>query len=57
MQDFTQLKVWRKTCVRQLFIARDLGFLSIDNFELLLNKIDEVSRMMIAFQKKLIADS
>ena len=41
----------------QLFIARDLGFLSIDNFKLLLDKIDEVSRMMIAFQKKLIADS
>lgn len=40
-----------------LFIARDLGYLSVDKFELLHNKIDEISRMMIAFQKKLKADS
>jgi four helix bundle protein len=53
MQDFAY--AYEVRC--QLFIARDLGFLSIDNFELLLDKIDEISRMMIAFQKKLIADS
>ncbi len=41
----------------QLFIARDLGFLSVDSCNLLLSKINEISRMMIAFQKKLIADS
>lgn len=29
----------------------------VNKFELLLSKIDEISRMMIAFQKKLTADS
>ena len=42
--------------VSPAFIARDLGFLSSNNFNLLLSKIDEISRMMIAFQKKLKAD-
>ena len=51
--DIAQGSAYEVRC--QLFIARDLEFLSIDNFKLLLNKIDEVSRMMIAFQKKLIA--
>jgi four helix bundle protein len=53
--DIAQGSAYEVRC--QLFIARDLGFLSVDNFELLLDKIDEISRMMIAFQKKLIADS
>jgi four helix bundle protein len=53
--DIAQGSAYEVRC--QLFIARDLGFLSIDSFELLLDKIDEISRMMIAFQKKLIADS
>jgi four helix bundle protein len=53
--DIAQGSAYEVRC--QLFIARDLAFLSIDNFELLLDKIDEISRMMIAFQKKLIADS
>jgi four helix bundle protein len=53
--DIAQGSAYEVRC--QLFIARDLAFLFIDNFELLLDKIDEISRMMIAFQKKLIAES
>jgi four helix bundle protein len=53
--DLAQGSAYEVRC--QLFIARDLGFLSLDDFNLLLNKIDEISRMMIAFQKKLWADS
>ena len=52
--DIAQGSAYEVRC--QLFIARDLEFLSVDSFKLLLDKIDEVSRMMIAFQKKLIAD-
>ena len=53
--DLAQGSAYEVRC--QLFIARDLGYLSVDKFELLLSKIDEISRMMIAFQKKLKADS
>lgn len=52
--DLAQGSAYEVRC--QLFIARDLGFLSVDNFNLLLDKINEISRMMIAFQKKLIAE-
>jgi four helix bundle protein len=53
--DLAQGSAYEVRC--QLFIARDLGYLSVDKFELLLSKINEVSRMMIAFQKKLKADN
>lgn len=53
--DLAQGSAYEVRC--QLFIARDLGFLSIDKFNLLEGKINEISRMMIAFQKKLKADS
>ena len=45
--DIAQGSAYEVRC--QLFIARDLEFLSVDSFKLLLDKIDEVSRMMIAF--------
>jgi four helix bundle protein len=45
--DIAQGSAYEVRC--QLFIARDLGFLSAENFEILLDKIDEISRMMIAF--------
>ncbi|MEM9507561.1 MAG: four helix bundle protein [Cyanobacteria bacterium P01_E01_bin.35] len=51
--DLAQGSAYEVRC--QLFIARDLGYFSVDKFELLLSKIDEISRMMIAFQKKLKA--
>ena len=53
--DLAQGSAYEVRC--QLFIARDLSFLSVDNFNLLITKIDEISRMMIAFQKKLKANS
>ena len=49
--DLAQGSAYEVRC--QLFIARDLGFLTVNEFNLLLGKIDEISRMMIAFQKKL----
>jgi four helix bundle protein len=49
--DLAQGSAYEVRC--QLFIARDLGYLSVDKFDLLMSKIDEISRMMIAFQKKL----
>ena len=52
--DLAQGSAYEVRC--QLFIARDLGFLTVDNFNLLLDKINEISRMMIAFQKKLRAN-
>ena len=45
--DLAQGSAYEVRC--QLFIARDLAYLSVDKFELLLSKIDEISRMMIAF--------
>ena len=53
--DLAQGSAYEVRC--QIFIARDLGFLSSDESNLLLSKIDEISRMMIAFQKKLKAES
>jgi four helix bundle protein len=53
--DLAQGSAYEVRC--QLFIARDLGYLSVDKFDLLMSKIDEISRMMITFQKKLKADS
>ena len=53
--DLAQGSAYEVRC--QLFIARDLGFLTVVEFNLLLGKIDEISRMMIAFQKKLKAES
>ena len=53
--DLAQGSAYEVRC--QLFIARDLSFLSVDNFNLLITKIDEISRMKIAFQKKLKANS
>ena len=53
--DLAQGSAYEVRC--QLFIARDLSFLSVNDFNLLITKIDEISRMMIAFQKKLKAES
>jgi four helix bundle protein len=53
--DLAQGSAYEVRC--QLFIASDLGYLSVDKFDLLMSKIDEISRMMITFQKKLKADS
>jgi four helix bundle protein len=53
--DLAQGSAFEVRC--QLFIARDLGYLSVDKFQLLIHKIDEISRMMVAFQKKLKANS
>ena len=52
--DLAQGSAYEVRC--QIFIARDLDFISADESSLLLNKISEISRMMIAFQKKLKAE-
>ncbi len=37
----------------QLFVARDLHYLPVEQFELLDNKITEISKMINSFKQKL----
>ena len=53
--DIAQGSALEVTC--QLFVARDLHYLSLDKFQLLEDKIKEISRMINALNQKLITNN